>query len=89
LSGFEVEGGKVNFCESWGRKNRLFPFLVGLGKKPPVRAYVVPHGCRAHSDLMLFGCQVGNTNKSNSTRLSDWSILIRLPKIPLWKKSRP
>jgi hypothetical protein len=26
LSGFEVEGGKVDFCDSWGRKNRLFPW---------------------------------------------------------------
>jgi hypothetical protein len=36
LSGFEVEGGKVDFGESWGRKNRLFPkrngaHLVGEG----------------------------------------------------------
>jgi hypothetical protein len=31
LSGFEVEGGKVDFCDSWGRKNRLFPFFWVFG----------------------------------------------------------
>jgi hypothetical protein len=31
LSGFEVEGGKEDFGESWGRKNRFFFFLQRVG----------------------------------------------------------
>jgi hypothetical protein len=30
LSGFEVEGGKTDLGESWGRKSRHFPSLEAL-----------------------------------------------------------
>jgi hypothetical protein len=41
LSGFEVKGGKADFGESWGRKNRFFP-IINAASYTALRPWVGP-----------------------------------------------